>query len=129
MGSWWMVMGTMGIFVPWVLRKVNMRRLISSRSAAGILSLLAEMNCMRASSREMAVSPSLVMMMRTGIKLWATYGRRKKSQSFWWSQGSMAMVTCSLGWVSLAGYSAAGLAGGAFLSEAWAGSAQVRASV
>ena len=39
----------------------------------------------------------------------------------------MAMVTCSLGWVSLAGYSAAGLAGGAFLS-ARRGRARVQAS-
>ena len=40
--------------------------------AAGILSLLAEMNCMRASSRERAVSPSLVMMTRTGMRPWGT---------------------------------------------------------
>ncbi len=39
---------------------------MSSSVAAGILSLLMEMNWMRASSREMAVSPSLVKMTRMG---------------------------------------------------------------
>jgi hypothetical protein len=41
---------------------------MSSSVAAGILSLLAEMNCMRASSRERARSESLVMMTRTGSR-------------------------------------------------------------
>ena len=38
------------------------------------------------------------------------------------------MVTCSLGWLSWAGYSEAGLGGGAFLSAAWAEERHARAS-
>lgn len=41
---------------------------MSSRVAAGRTSLLAEMNWMRTSSRERAVSPSLVKMTRMGMK-------------------------------------------------------------
>ena len=61
-------MGVMGILVPRALRVEKRRRLMSSRVAAGILSLLAEMNWMRTSSRERAASPSLVMMTRTGMR-------------------------------------------------------------
>ena len=96
------------------LLEVKRRRLMSSRVAAGILSLSAEMNWMRASSRERAASPSLVMMTRTGMKPCCDVGEAEEVQSLVSSQGSAAMVTCSLGWASLAGYSAAGLAGGAF---------------
>ena len=42
------------------------------------------------------------------------------------SQGSAAMVTCSLGWVSLAAYWAAGLAGGAVFLSAWADGGEAR---
>ena len=53
-------------------RVVKTRRLISSSVAAGILSLLMEMNWMRASSRVSGVSLSLVKMTRTGMRPWET---------------------------------------------------------
>ena len=65
-GVRWMGMGIIGMWMGWVLLMVKMRRLRSSRVAAGMVSLLAEMNWMRASSRERAGSESLVMMTRTG---------------------------------------------------------------
>ena len=90
--------------VPIALLVEKRRRLMSSGSAAGMMSWFAEMNWMRASSRFRAVSPSLVMMTRIGIKPCWMYCRRKKLH---WSgslQGSAAMVTFSSGWVSKAAY-------------------------
>ena len=55
-----------GILRPAVPLVEKRRRWMSSSVAAGILSLLMEMNWMRASSRERAVSPSLVKMTRMG---------------------------------------------------------------
>ena len=46
-----MVMGTTGTLVPMAVWVEKRRRLMSSSVAAGILSLLTEMNCMRTSSR------------------------------------------------------------------------------
>src|ERR1700712_4107551 len=113
-----MVIGMMGILVPMALFVEKRRRLMSSSVAAGILSLLAERNWMRTSSSERAVSRSLVMMTRTGMKPCWTYSRRKKLQFFGSSQGSAAMVTCSAAWLSKAAYWVAGLAGGAVLWSA-----------
>src|SRR3954470_2510787 len=104
-----------GYFLPAAPLVEKRRRWMSSSVAAGILSLLMEMNCMRASSSESAVSLSLVKMTRMGMKPCWMYGRRKKSQSLGSSQGSTATVTFSLGWASKAAYSLAGLVGGAFL--------------